>query len=404
MARVKDLWFSEVKDLDDPDGKRRIKVKTKRHPDNGGNKDAARWLACWIAPDGRERTKVFPTKARAKQYAEDQEADARRGTYVEPKDARTTVRDWCATWLAGYRTRRPSTVRQAEVHIAQILAEFGDVPLNSVRPSQVRAWCARLKGEGAAASYVYALHARLSQIMSDAVHDGKLIRSPCSRRTSPGAGKQRPYVATTDQVWALHDAMGERYRAAVLLAAFAGLRLAEACGLRVADVDFMRGVISPAVQFPDEELKTEVSRTPIPIPSSLAAQLSAHVAADYSAETLLTNAWGKQLSPWALERHVRSARDKVRAAAAKARDEGDDATDLPAEFCYHDLRHYFASLLIAGGADVKVVQARLRHASAKTTLDTYAHLWPDRDESTRAVVDAVLVARTEQSRNQAGAR
>jgi integrase len=55
--------------------------------------------------------------------------------------------------------------------------------------------------------------------------------------------------------------------------------------------------------------------------------------------------------------------------------------------------NYFASLLIASGADVKIVQARLRHASAKTTLDCYGHLWPDRDESTRAAVDAVLAAR-----------
>ena len=53
------------------------------------------------------------------------------------------------------------------------------------------------------------------------------------------------------------------------------------------------------------------------------------------------------------------------------------------------LRHYFASLLIASGLDVKVVQARLRHASAKTTLDTYGHLWPDKDESSRAAVYAV---------------
>ncbi len=66
---------------------------------------------------------------------------------------------------------------------------------------------------------------------------------------------------------------------------------------------------------------------------------------------------------------------------------------LPDGFRYHDLRHYFASLLIASGTDVKTVQARLRHASAKTTLDTYGHLWPDRDESTRAAVDAVLAAR-----------
>jgi hypothetical protein len=46
------------------------------------------------------------------------------------------------------------------------------------------------------------------------------------------------------------------------------------------------------------------------------------------------------------------------------------------------------------------VQARLRHASAKTTLDTYGHIWPDRDESTRAAIDAVLtIYRTEQRRN-----
>ncbi|SDO66219.1 hypothetical protein SAMN05428965_4705, partial [Geodermatophilus sp. DSM 45219] len=43
--------------------------------------------------------------------------------------------------------------------------------------------------------------------------------------------------------------------------------------------------------------------------------------------------------------------------------------------------------------EVKVVQHRLRHGSAKTTLDTYGHLWPDSDESARAAVGAVLAAR-----------
>jgi integrase len=48
---------------------------------------------------------------------------------------------------------------------------------------------------------------------------------------------------------------------------------------------------------------------------------------------------------------------------------------------------------------VKLVQARLRHASAKTTLDTYGHPWPDRDESTRTALEAVFEARPEQRRN-----
>lgn len=68
------------------------------------------------------------------------------------------------------------------------------------------------------------------------------------------------------------------------------------------------------------------------------------------------------------------------------------------------LRHYFASLLIASGADVKTVQARLRHASAKTTLDTYRHLWPDHDESTRAAVEAAFAARADSLRTTAGQR
>ena len=42
---------------------------------------------------------------------------------------------------------------------------------------------------------------------------------------------------------------------------------------------------------------------------------------------------------------------------------------------------------------MKTVQARLRHASAKTTLDTYGHLWPDKDKSTKAVIDAVVEAK-----------
>jgi integrase len=312
------------------------------------------------------------------------EADALRGTYIDPRAAKVTVAQWCDTWLTGYETRRPGTVRQARVHLKQIIAEFGPLSLAAVRPSHVKAWTSRLSAKGLEASYVYALHARLAQIMSDAVHDGLRAKSPCSRRTSPGQGKQRPYVATTAQVWALHEAMPSRLRAAVLLGGFAGLRCAEACGLRVADVDFMRAVIYPAVQYPAEPLKTEISRTAIPIARSLALELSAQVAR-WPGETVLTGRDGGQLGPWALERAIRAARRQV--------------DGLPDGFRYHDLRHYLASLLIVDGADVKTVQARLRHASAKTTLDTYGHLWPDRDESTRATIEAVFATRAELSRN-----
>ncbi len=57
---------------------------------------------------------------------------------------------------------------------------------------------------------------------------------------------------------------------------------------------------------------------------------------------------------------------------------------------YHALRHYYASLLIASGLDVKTVQTRLGHKSADETLNTYAHLWPDADDRTRQAVDVVF--------------
>jgi integrase len=66
----------------------------------------------------------------------------------------------------------------------------------------------------------------------------------------------------------------------------------------------------------------------------------------------------------------------------------------------HDLWHYFASLLIAAGLDVKVVQTRLRHASAVTTLNMYGHMFPDKDESARAAVAAALAARADSMRTQ----
>jgi integrase len=57
---------------------------------------------------------------------------------------------------------------------------------------------------------------------------------------------------------------------------------------------------------------------------------------------------------------------------------------------FHDLRHYYASLLIAHNESVKVVQRRLGHKSAVETLDTYSHLWPDSEDRTREAVDQVL--------------
>ena len=116
----------------------------------------------------------------------------------------------------------------------------------------------------------------------------------------------------------------------------------------------------------------------MPIPNELALELAAAVQRS-GGTTIVTDEIGRPTSPWALERAIRTARQRVKG--------------LPPGFRFHDLRHYLASLLIASGADVKVVQRRVRHANATTTINTYAHLWPDADEAARAAVAGVLAAR-----------
>lgn len=346
-----------------------------------------RWRARYRDETGKEHARHFARKVDAQKWQNEVTASVVRGDYLDPKTSKLTLGEWADIWIQGYAQKRPSTVRQARTHLKHIAAAFGDRKLSSIRPSEVRGWTVQLKDAGMADSTVYALHSRLGQLYSDAILDGVTYKSPVSKRTSPGAGKQRPYVATTEQVWALHDAMPEGLRPAILLAAFAGLRVAEAVAVRVQDVDFMRGVITPAVQYPAEPLKTEMSRTPIPVSRDLVLELN-RMPTKFGSETLVVSEWGRAIAPYTLETHFRRVRGSI--------------PGLPEGFRFHDLRHYYASLLIASGLDVKVVQRCLRHASAKTTLDTYGHMFPDKEESARAAVTEVLAARADSVRTKPG--
>lgn len=102
-----------------------------------------------------------------------------------------------------------------------------------------------------------------------------------------------------------------------------------------------------------------------------------HGARDDSGKTLLDDEWYHPGRPWTIQRARRALSDAL------------DKLDLPEYVRFHDFLRYFVSLLIASGLDLKIVQTRLRHASAKTTLGTYSHLRPDRNKTSSAAVAAV---------------
>jgi integrase len=179
--------------------------------------------------------------------------------------------------------------------------------------------------------------------------------------------------------------MPDRYRALVTVAAGTGLRQGEVFGLTVPAVDFLRRRLSvdrqvvlvggqpPHLGPP----KTKASYRAVPLPDVVLEALSGQVSAFGTGEhdLIFPNVDGRPI------RRTRFS-EIWRPAVARA--------GLPKGTRFHDLRHFYASLLIRHGESVKVVQARLGHAPAAETLDTYSHLWPDSEDRTRAAVDAVL--------------
>ena len=223
----------------------------------------------------------------------------------------------------------------------------------------VRSWTAELKADGLADSYVYALHARLSQVMSDAVHDGhpgpQPVLAPHLARSRRSAALRRHDRAGVGAARRVPDAPAPGGPARRVRRA-ADRRGRAGCGS--SDVDFMRGVVQPAVQWPGEPLKTETSRTPCRSRRSWR----------WSSRRRWPGGAGTRRHGRRRAAGVDRGRSSARSASARPKVDG-----LPEGFRFHDLRHYLASLLIGSGLDVKVVQARLRHAQRQ---DDARHLRP----------------------------
>jgi integrase len=190
---------------------------------------------------------------------------------------------------------------------------------------------------------------------------------------------------TPEQVRAVADSMPAHYATLVVLLAGTGLRPAEGLGLCRSRVNWLRRSIRVDQQLVTlagaapalGPTKTPSSVRTIPVPDGVIEVLARHVEqyTPEGSELLFVDDKGDPIRRNALGHAWR------RASIAAGVD----------GFTPHDLRHYAASVMIAQGANVKAVQRHLGHASAKTTLDTYAHLLPDSEDVTRRALEAGLV-------------
>ncbi|UFN44523.1 tyrosine-type recombinase/integrase [Nocardioides okcheonensis] len=355
------------------------------------------WRARYRDSSGREHSRHFPRKADAQRWLDEVTTSVVTGQYVDPNAGRMTFREYAEQWRAA-QVHRPSSQAHVETMLRRhAYPTLGDRPLAAILPSEVQAWVKRLSVGGSdrkplAPSTVGVVHSIASSVFKAAVRDRRIPANPCEGTRLPKRERSQVVPITTEQVEALVAAMPAELRALVTFAAGTGVRGGELRGLTLGRIHFLRrevtidrqlvGVVdgSPVWGPP----KTEASYRTIPLPRVVLDALQAHLEAyDVARDGLLFTMGGLPISRQAFGHQWR----------APARSAG-----IPPGQGLHALRHYYASLLIRHGESVKTVQARLGHASAAETLDTYSHLWPDSDDRTREAVDLVLGAAADSAR------
>jgi hypothetical protein len=233
---------------------------------------------------GSPAPQTFGTKTHAGQWLAAAQVDQLRGVWVDPRAGRLTLTEWSEGWLA-HRRLRPRT-EEPYRHLLRlhILRSLGRTELSRLTPSAIRGWYASLaEAHPSTAAKAYRL---LRAMMNTAVADELIARNPCR---VDGAGVERTPerpIPTVAEVAALCDAMPERWRLLVLLAAWCGLRRGELLALQRRDLDGLRNTVG--VQRTHQYMldgrilegppKTEAGRRLVAIPPHLGDDIAAHLA------------------------------------------------------------------------------------------------------------------------------
>lgn len=322
---------------------------------------------------GQTDKRGFRTKRDAEAFAANVEVTKAQGEYVAPSLGRVTVGELGPAWLLRQKGHmKPSGFRSYEsawrVHVEPA---WGRVQLAEIRFSEVQAWVSELSGKRGPV-IVHTAYSVLARILDDAARDRRIASNPARGVKLPPRAKRKNIYLTGQQLWALAGEAG-RYRSLVLLLGTAGLRWGEAAALRVGDVDFLRrravlhrNAVTINRRTTVGTLKSGKNRT-VALAAFVVDELAKTCEGKGLDELIWASRSGGYLAP-------PSSHDSWLAGAVTRCQRADER--FP-RVTAHALRHTAASLAISSGANVKVVQRMLGHASAAMTLDVYADLFED---------------------------
>ncbi|OBY30895.1 integrase [Mycolicibacter kumamotonensis] len=352
-----------------------------------------RFEASFIGPDRLRHyaPNTFTHKTTAEGWLANERAFIERTTmtgevWTSPKQRAATqlaqsltLVDYTKTWIE-HRNVKPRTRIEYESLAESVIGpDLGPIALRSLTAETIRAWHAGLPSDTPRRnSHAYGL---LHAILATAVKDELIDRNPCSiERAMSSHRKREPVILEVTEIGALADAIGERWRALVLLSAWCGLRWGEVCELRRSDfgpgcetVTISRAVNHRSGTCTIDTTKSGKARTvviPPHIRADVKAHLDTHTKADRDAPLFVPVRGGCHLDNKTFaDSYLKPALKSIGRETAT----------------HHHLRHFAGTMTARVGGSVSETMARLGHSTSRASLMYQAAV----DERQAVIADAL---------------
>lgn len=251
--------------------------------------------------------------------------------------------------------------------LSHFLKADGVDDVQQVKLTHVQAWLKALSDRGFAISSIARKLAALRMYWKYLYANSRVLDDPVNLLESPKLWHRLPRIVDTSQVNALLDAPGDddalelRDRAILELFYACGLRVSELAGLKIGDVNLQVGFVRCIGKGRKERI-VPVGRLAAEALQEYLAALRSRLVKDPAQDRIFVSRTGKPLDRHNIYRLVQRYAKRA---------------GITVKMTPHSLRHCFASHLLAGGADLRIVQELLGHASVVTT-QIYTHVDRDR--------------------------
>ncbi len=356
---------------------------------------------------GQKWEKAGTTRDDAEALLAEKLKSVHEGSYRDLKEI--TFAAFADKWLTDYveaSNLKRSTWQGYESHIrVHFKPAFGALPLRAITKEMIQGYIASTLAAGAKPKSVKNHLVILKEMLAYAVEWGYLAKNPTTKVKAPRVEREEMDVLTPEEIRHLLSARDKKdgepairpgWYVPIKLAIFSGLRQGEQFALRVGDLDLHAGQVhvcrtlswdwkrhaQGAVRWRITSPKTKAGTRNVDLPPDLLEDLRRYVAGlpDQDPDRLLfATSAGTPLDPKNVVDRVFN-RALTRAEMRHLR--------------WHDLRHTYASLQLAAGANIKYLSQQMGHASVQITLDRYSHLLQDSHPAQAVKLSALVFEST----------